>query len=63
MILSRGADSEKWLDLDHLLVQSWELCSIRTEVISVDQDVGDHIGCLLPEAMKGGVIDILEYQY
>jgi hypothetical protein len=55
------ADPEKWLDLDRLLIQFWESRSIRTKVISRDQDdVGDYIQCLLPEATNGGVIDIIE---
>jgi hypothetical protein len=56
------AGFEKWLDLDRLLIQFWESRSIRPKVISMmNHGIGDHIGRLLPEITKRGVIDILEY--
>jgi hypothetical protein len=56
------AGFEKWLGLDHLLVQFWESRSIRPKIISMmNHGIGDHIGRLLPEITKRGVIDILEH--
>ena len=56
------AGFEKWLNLDRLLIQFLESRSIRPKTISMmNHGIGDHIGRLLPEITKRGVIDILEY--
>lgn len=69
-----GADVEQvigeqifwqWLDLDRLLVQLWEACSIRSKVVCTmlskgGQDKRDCIGCLLPELTMRGIFDLVE---
>jgi len=54
--------SREWVDLDHFLVQFWELRSIRPRVGCArqgeeGQNVEHSIGFLLPEATKRGIID------
>jgi len=56
----------QWLDLDRLLVQFVESSSIRpsvTQTISKGSrgDAKDHIGCLLPELTKKGIIDLTKF--
>ena len=54
----------EWLDLDRLLVQLWELRSIRPkvtyDVMSVDKEKEaiNCVSCLLPEMTKRGIIDL-----
>jgi len=52
----------QWLNLDHILVHLWESFSIRTDVIwakwSWKGTVGDHVGSLLPEMTKRGMVTI-----
>ena len=64
---SFGADIyEKWLELDRLLVQFWELRSIRPKVVVTEslqrgtQEMKDRIGCLFPEITLRGIIDLAE---
>ena len=56
-----------WLDLDHLLVQFWESRSIRPKVVcpipkegKQSACMGDSIGCLLPEIVGRGIINLVE---
>jgi hypothetical protein len=55
---------EQWLDLDRLLVQFWESHSIQPTVICGmrigGEGTGDCIGCLLPEAMRRGIFDLVK---
>jgi len=57
---------EMWLQLDRLLVQFWELRSIRPKVVVIDssrgstQELKDQIGCLFPEITARGIIDLVE---
>ena len=53
-----------WSDLDSLLVQLWELRSIRPRVGHVKQgeqgeSVGYNVRCLLPEITKRGIVDLV----
>ena len=54
----------EWLDLDRLLVQFWELRSIRPKVryhaMSADKEKEaiNCVSCLLPEMTKRGMIDL-----
>lgn len=73
----RGVDVRKligerafgqWLELDRLLVRFWESHSIRPTVISTTpeeekekDDVRGCIECLLPEATKRGITDLVEH--
>ncbi|KAF9644801.1 hypothetical protein BDM02DRAFT_3190251 [Thelephora ganbajun] len=55
----------QWSDLDHLLVQFWELRSIRTKLVcsapeEEPQGMGEHIGRLLPEVTGRGIVDLVE---
>jgi len=57
----------EWLDLDRHLVQLWESHSIRPKIFSSAPVTGkkrmsECMGCLLPEATKRGIIDLLEYR-
>ena len=59
------ATARQWLDLDHLLVEFWELCSIRPRVECVtlgkkQQNAEYCIRFLLPEMMERGIIDLVE---
>ena len=61
------ATCREWSDLDHLLVQFWKSCSIRSKVGCVRlgqnrQSTEDCIGCLLPEITKRGIFDPLSDQ-
>jgi len=53
--------SRLWSDLDHLLVQFWELRSIRPKVGCARLEKGQNteycVGCLLPEVTKRGIAD------
>ena len=53
---------EEWLDLDRILVHLWESLSIRTNVIWTrvrwEGMLGDYVGCLLPGAMKRGMVTV-----
>jgi len=56
----------QWLDLDRLLVQFWESHSIRSRIGCMRlwekrRNVEYYVGCLLPEAAKRGVVDLVEY--
>ena len=60
-------DWGEWQDLDHLLVEFWESASIRPKVVRPTQVWGgwetiDYIGyrCLFPEAMKRGILDLVD---
>lgn len=57
---------EQWLELDWLLVQLWELHSIRLrlmhEVVAEDER-DDCYGFLLPEMTKRGILDLVEVAY
>ena len=63
----REVISRPWLDLDRLLVQFWELRSIRPKVILAPkrwmgkQEVEYCVGCLLPEITKRGIINLIGY--
>ena len=54
----------QWTDLDSLLVHLWESRSIRPSVIRTwrwgNGDVGDCVGCLLPEMVRRGVVDLVK---
>ena len=51
----------QWSDLDRLLVQLWELRSIRPKFIhKKGWDSRDRIGCLMPEVMGRGTIDLVD---
>jgi len=57
------AITRQWLDLDRFLVQLWESRSIRPRVgclrlAEERQNVEYSIGCLLPEAMERGIVDL-----
>jgi len=59
------ANFGQWLDLDHLLIQLWESRSIRSKVTRTllkgrKRNMRDCIGCLLPEMMRRGMIDLVE---
>ena len=50
-----------WLDLDRFLVQFSESRSIRPKVVcTTARGTRGSIGCLLPEASKRGIIDLVE---
>ena len=50
----------QWSDLDLLLVQFWELRSIRPEVTyPTGQRMRDFVGNLLPEITKRGIVDLV----
>ena len=54
--------SSQWSDLDRLLVQFWQLRSIRPKLGSVGlaekgQNTEYCIECLLPEISKRGIVD------
>ena len=60
-----GVNFGQWLDLDRLLVRLWESHSIRSKVIrevlkGEKRGMRDCIETLLPEAMKRGMIDLVE---
>jgi len=57
------ATSRGWSDLDHLLVQFWESCSVRPR-IGCEKEGEQYrrsteycIGSLLPEITKRGIVD------
>jgi hypothetical protein len=59
---------QKWLGLDRLLVQFWELHSIRTKVVVTESMWGDEemkgrIGRLFPEMAARGIVDVAEECY
>jgi hypothetical protein len=59
-----GARFGKWSDLDCLLVQLWELYSIRPKLMPMDtQSAGDQTRLLFPEVTKRGIIDNPEILY
>ena len=54
----------QWLDIDRILVQFWELRSIRPRVVCLiatgaEPAVGHFVGSILPEATRSGIIDLL----
>ena len=55
----------EWLDLDRLLVQFWELYSVRTKVVTSlwdgKRNMESRVGRFLPETTKRGAIDLVEY--
>jgi len=55
----------QWLELDHMLAQLWESRSIRPKVLyyapmGTGERITEHLGCLLPEMMGRGIIDLAE---
>jgi len=65
--LSLRVISRRWPDLDHLLVQLWESHSIRPRVgyewlREEGEPTDDCSGCLFPEIMKRGIVDLVPYQ-
>ena len=53
----------EWLDLDRLLVQFWELRSIRLKIVYImtSEDIEEAVDCvlcLLPEMTRSGGIDL-----
>ena len=58
---------ERWLDLDHLFIQLWESNSIRPGVRysctseSEKKETVDCVSCLLPEATKRGIVDLVKH--
>jgi hypothetical protein len=51
----------EWIGLDRLLVQLWESRSIRPRVMFTEgRGMIGHIGFLLPETTRGGIIDVVE---
>lgn len=54
----------QWLDLDRLMIQFWELRSIRPMVTCTKpagmQSMRDCIECLLPEVTRIGIMDLVE---
>ena len=55
----------RWLDLDHLLVQLWELYSIRSKVVCArtkegSRGVAEWAEFLVPELTKRGILDLDE---
>jgi hypothetical protein len=56
----------QWLELDRLLVQFWESHRIRPKITYIaprmeNKEIGECMGCLLPEIMKRRVIDLIEW--
>ena len=57
----------QWLDVDRLLVQFWDLRSIRSKGVYLPMvengkmEIKDRAGRLLPELTKRGIIDLAEY--
>ena len=60
----------EWLALDRVLVQLWESYSIRSKIKysrvwrrekREEKEVGEFVGCLLPETTKKGIIDLVEW--
>ena len=53
----------QWLDLGRLLVRLWESHLIRRKVVCTtrmgERGTIGHVGCLLPEATKVGIIDLV----
>jgi hypothetical protein len=51
----------QWMDLDLILVRLWESRSVCTRVYTLKEDEGvcKSIRCLLPEATKRGVIELV----
>ena len=62
------AEYEQWVDLDRLLVQLWELHSIRPKVTygvvpeHREKDVIDCVSYLLPETTKKGTVDLANHR-
>ena len=60
-----GTGHGEWLDLDRFLVQLWESHSIRPRIACVPgetrREMADLVEWLLPEIMKRGIIDLVEY--
>lgn len=56
------------MDLDRLLIQLWELRSVRPRINylavpqSEEKEVVDCVSCLLPEVTKRGVLDLEKYR-
>jgi hypothetical protein len=51
----------QWLDLDRLLVRLWESRSIHPKVMcTAEQHMRGFVGCLLPEGIKRGIVDLAE---
>lgn len=54
---------EQWLELDRLLVQLWELHSIRTKAFYYPgkdgEDQSSSVYSLLPEMTRGGIADLV----
>ena len=57
-----GSVLDRWLDLDHLLVQFWELHSICPNITCVmlneEKEIRDSMGQLLLETTERGIIDL-----
>ena len=58
---------EQWLDLDRILIRFWESHSIRSKITypyglgDGPKEVMDCVSCLLPEIMKRGIADLVEW--
>jgi hypothetical protein len=50
------ANCEQWLGLDRLLIQLWESRAVRPQVVWATADCA---ACLLPEAMKSGIVELV----
>jgi hypothetical protein len=63
---SGEAAYREWLDLDRLLVRLWESRSVRPKAIvrttptMAEWGSRDYVGRVLPEATKGGMIELVE---
>ena len=59
---------KQWLDLDRLLLQLWELHSVRPKVTygvvpeNHEKDVIDCVSYLLPETTKKGIVDLANHR-
>jgi len=54
---------DRWLELDRILVQLWESCSVRPRVayLALNEGRGEMrvlTGCMLPEIAGRGIIDL-----
>ena len=62
-----GMVNQEWLDLDSLLVRLWTLRSLRLKVMYESRrgsgDRTEAVARLLPEVMRRGIVDLVEYPY
>ena len=58
---------QEWTDLDSLLVRFWTSHALRLKVMYESRrgwgDQREHVARLLPELMRRGVVDLVEYPY